>query len=136
MPFPLPPTMLAEAQARLGVLFPPSFAARMQRDNGGEVVAAHEDWFLFPVADTTDRKRLARTANHVERETALARGWPGFPPGAVAIANNGGGDLLVFLPDAADPTRLAPAVHAWRHEGGEVELVAEGFEELAGGDDR
>lgn len=39
MPFPLPPAMLTEAQVRLGVVLPGSFAARMQRDTGGELVA-------------------------------------------------------------------------------------------------
>jgi hypothetical protein len=47
----------------------------------------------------------------------------------VAIADNGGGDKLVFLPDPNAP-RFADAVYWWDHETGKLELVANCFEEL------
>ena len=66
------------------------------------------------------------------RETKQAREWPGFPANGVAIADNGTGDKLVFVPnDAGD--RLAEAVYWWDHETGELTAVADDFGELAGG---
>ena len=51
--------------------------------------------------DNTDRKTVARTANHIIRENqALRRDWPDvMPPGFIAIADNDGGDMLVLGPD-------------------------------------
>ena len=55
-------------------------------------------WQLHPVFDDSDRKRMGRTANHLVRETAVARGWSGFPAEAIAIGANGSGDRLVLMP--------------------------------------
>jgi hypothetical protein len=59
-------------------------------------------WTLFPVFETTDRRRITRTANHIVRETRAARAWPGFPEDAIAIAENGGGDLLIVRGKSED----------------------------------
>ena len=130
MPFPVDGKFVDEAEQKLGITFPSMFRGRMMKDNGGSVEAGGDEWQLFPFFDNSDRKRIARTANHIVRETTQAREWPGFPPGAVAIASNGTGDLLVFLPKADAPGQLAPEVHRWSHEGGDVEQVADSFADL------
>jgi hypothetical protein len=129
MPFPLEIRFIKETEEKLGRALPPGYVARMCRDNGGQVSAGPDDFDLFPVLDNTDRKRLARTCNDIVRETATARGWPNFPANALAIGDNGAGDKLVFLPNA-DGSRFADAVYWWDHETGELQLVAEDFEEL------
>src|SRR5687767_769770 len=118
MPFPTSEEFVAESEARLGVRLPDSLRAHLLVENGGEMEVDDEDWTIFPVADTSDRKRIARSASHIVAEAANARAWRGFPPSGVAIASSGGGDFLILLPDEADPTRLAPTVYRWDHETG------------------
>ena len=118
-----------QAQEKLGRALPLCYVSRMCRDNGGEVRVGQDVFFLHPILDATDRKRLARTCNDIVRETASARQRAGFPPDALAIGNNGGGDRLVFLPDHEAP-RFADAVYWWDHETGELHRAADGFEEL------
>ena len=121
MGFPTTDECLRKTEEALAVQLPAELRARLRRDNGGEVEAADDVWQLFPVQDTTDRKRLSRTANHVVRETAEARKWPGFPPAAVAIASNGAGDYLIL-----DPTHRsgeAMVVLLWDHEVGTAQPV-------------
>jgi SMI1 / KNR4 family (SUKH-1) len=98
--FPLDIGFVKRAEAKLGRKLPLGYVARMCRDNGGVVDASAESWFLYPIFDDSDRTRLKRTCNDIIRETESAREWRDFPPNAVAIANNGGGDQLVFLVDA------------------------------------
>jgi hypothetical protein len=129
MPFPLDSRLVQQAQQKLGRALPLGYVARMCRDNGGQLSVGPDVFNLFPILDTTDRKRLARTCNDILRETATAREWPDFPPEALAIGDNGGGDKLVFLPDPEVP-RFADAVYWWDHETGELQLVADAFEEL------
>lgn len=103
------------AEDELGVAFPLPLRRRWLAENGGALLAAGRHWELFPVRDTSDRRRLKRTANHVVLETTLGRGWPGFPARGVAIARDGGGDLLILLP-APDPSAgLDDRVFIWRH---------------------
>ncbi len=128
MPFDLQESYLLAAEAALGARLPESYRASMLRSNGGEVEAAGDVWQLHPIADTSERKRISRTANHVLRETAELRSWPGFPSNALSVASNAAGDCLLFLQnrDAFDPT-----VHAWSHETRELSRVAGDFSELA-----
>jgi len=93
---------------------------RLERDNGGEINAANDTWQLYPVFDDGDRKRIARTSNHVVRETIAAREWRGFPQDAVAIADNGTGDRLVLLREGP---RFSESIHLWDHESGTLKLV-------------
>jgi len=99
----------------------------MLRENGGELEAEEDDWQQYPIADTSDRKRLSRTANHIINETESCRTWPNFPRGALAIAGNGSGDQLVLLQQGAS---FAPAVYVWSHETGQLEKIADDFAEL------
>jgi hypothetical protein len=132
MPFPVDSIFIDRAAEKLGIRLPLSYIAHMQRSNGGEVDAADDTWQLFPIYDDSDKKRIARTCNDIVRETKVAREWTGFPPNGVAIASNGTGDKLVFLPNEANE-RLAEQVYWWDHETGEVHEVAEDFGEIAGG---
>src|SRR5262249_492444 len=131
MPFPVDPKYVAQAQSQLGVTFPSGYAARLVRNNGGELVVAEDTWYLHPVFDTTDRTPIKRTSNHVVRETMLARGWAGFQKGGIGIAANGAADCLVLMPSSLDDMRLQDAVYYWDHETGDLTTVADDFKELA-----
>ena len=109
MPFPVEAKHIEAAEQELRRTLPEALRARLRRDNGGELEGDDEDWQLHPVWDPSDRKRMARTANHVLRETRSARGTPGFPPEAIAIAANGCGDFLVLRPGQ-------DTLERWDHE--------------------
>ena len=117
-PFPGSEALVVEAEARLGRRLPPDLRNRLIVDNGGEINAMGESWLLFPVWDPTNRKTMARTADHVVRENeALRREWKdALPPGYLTVAENGGGDYLVLAPGRDD-------VLAWDHETGEARPV-------------
>lgn len=127
MPFPVQARFLDAAEAALGVRFPSAYRARLAADNGGELCAGDEVWWLHPVRDDSDRRRLARTCNDVVRETRDARARPGFPAQAVAIAHNGAGDCLVFVPASAHAGSLDEPVWRWDHRGDGLERVADDF---------
>jgi hypothetical protein len=130
MPFPVDIKHVNDAEAKLGVRFPPSFVVKMTKLNGGSVTTAIDSWELYPFLDSSDRKRLARTCNDIVRETKLARQAPQFPRDAVAIGDNGGGDHLVLLPEIDAPLVLSHAVFWWDHETGEMHHVADDFADL------
>ncbi len=89
MPFDLLEQYLIAAEQRLGCRFPQSCRDAMLASNGGELEVAGEGWCLYPIADGSDRKRLARTCNHVIRETKVCQEWSSFPKEAVAIGTTG-----------------------------------------------
>ena len=128
MPFPIDTSEMVKTEQRLGKALPPAYTAKMRLENGGEVVVDGEPGFLHPLLDESSTKRMTRTCNDVIRETGAAREWPDFPPEALAIADNGGGDRLVFLPN--DERRYGDEVYRWDHETGEVEAVAKDFTSL------
>jgi hypothetical protein len=111
MAFPVDKSRIDDEEVKLGKKLPALLRARLGRENGGELRAAGEVWWLHPVWDATDRRTIARTANHIARETESARGWAGFPEGAIAIAENGSGDRLILLDEE---------IHIWDHETGEA----------------
>ena len=118
MGFPAPQEMLSAAEAKIGRSLPAPLRQRLATDNGGIVHDVHgQEWTLYPVLDTTDRKRLARSAYDIARETASARQWTGFPADAHAIAADGYGNLLVLLPGSDD-------IEEWDHETGELKPTA------------
>lgn len=124
MPFDLAESFLLAAERELGASLPKSYRLAMLRENGGEIETDDEDWQQYPIADTSDRKRLSRSASHILKETESCRGWARFPENAVAIAGNGAGDQLVLL---RQDDAFAPEVYAWLHESGELEKVADDF---------
>jgi hypothetical protein len=115
MAFPTTEIHVAAAERELGVVLPREYRERLLARNGGELTTAGDDWQVFPVFDATNRKTTARSAGHIVLETRSARAWEGFPKGAVAIASNGTGDLLVLMPGVA-PGSLDPQVQVWNHE--------------------
>ncbi|RCU50089.1 SMI1/KNR4 family protein [Corallincola holothuriorum] len=127
MAFDLEEKYLAQFELQLGFKLPSSYRAAMAINNGGELVVGEEDWQLFPILDQSDRKRIARTCNHVLRETNEAREWHDFPDNAVAIASNGCGDLLIFL--VANES-LSSEVYEWSHETRELTMVSKDFSDL------
>jgi len=131
MPFPVDAKWIMETESRLGVRFPASFVTAMSIMNGGSVRTRIDDFELFPFLDSSDRKRIQRTCGSIDRETDTARkDWYGFPPDAVAIGANGGGDLLIMVPMPDHPDILRHAVYWWDHETGGVELIADDFGDL------
>ena len=127
MPFDLAESFLLAAESQLGARLPESYRNAMLRANGGELKAADDSWQQYPIADTSDRKRLSRSANHVLKETEVCCRWSRFPLDAVAIAGNGGGDHLVFIKRGGTFER---SVFVWSHETGALEKVANDFAEL------
>ena len=131
MPFSVDVKWINETERKLGVKFPAAFVVAMTKMNGGTVKTHIDHFELFPFLDASDRKRIQRTCGSIDRETASARrDCYGFPPKAVAIGGNGGGDLLVLLPMPDQPELLEHTVYWWDHETGEVDSVADDFSEL------
>lgn len=132
MAFPLDIQFVKRAEAKLGRKLSLGYVAKMCRNNGGEVATGTDHWWLYPIFDDSDRKRLKRTCTDIVRETASARKWPDFPAEALAIGSNSCGDRLIILGDP-EIDRYADAVYWWDHETGELSKVADDFEELSGG---
>jgi hypothetical protein len=113
---------IEEAEGELGRQLPVALRDRLMRDNGGEIEVDgypgdNPIWYLLPVWDPSDRRRIARTANHIVRETREAHDTIGdLPAGSIVIADNGTGDLLLLLAD--------DDVVWWDHETDEIESVA------------
>ena len=118
MAYPGSEELVAAEEAQIGRRLPPAHRERLIRENGGEVEADGQVWTLMPVRDATDRKTTGRSANHIVRENEALRRepWDRFPEGCLAIADNGGGDLLVIVPGSDD-------VFFWDHETGELAAV-------------
>lgn len=127
MPFSIEQQYINAAEQALNLTFPQSFKAKMIIENGGELSLAGDDWQIFPFFDESDQKRKMRTCNHIIHETKLARMWKGFPEHAVAFAQNGCGDYLIFLPEKLNQNVLAESIFIWFHETNEVEQIATSF---------
>lgn len=127
MPFDLPESFLKVAEQSLGMALPASYRSSMLRNNGGEIIAGSDTWELYPIADSSDRKRLSRTCNHILKETENCRLWERFPGNALAIATNGCGDHLVLV---NQDTRFSSEIYIWSHETGCLTKVASDFSEL------
>ena len=130
MPFPITPAEIAKTEAKTGFTFPLGLKTRFTKDNGGEVEVGGDHWWLIPFLDTTDRKRIARTCNDIAKETAQMREWGRFPRDAFVIAQNGGGDYLIILPEAEGSTQLGETIYFWDHETGEHEPVADSLDSI------
>ena len=130
MLFPVNIEFVNDTERKLGMKFPPAYVNKMVKLNGGTVQTPPDAWELYPIFDTSDKKRLKRTCNDVVRETKNAHDWPDFLPQGVAIGNNGCGDQLVLLPQPNDPELLAHEVYWWDHETGNLHQVANDFGDL------
>ena len=129
MPFPLDEKFILQTETELEVSFPKGFRQKMMQENGGEINTPYDYFELFPFYDTSDRKRIKRTAvSNIEKETTSAKSWPGFPTNAITIGSNGSGDLLIFL--EKENKQLGNEVYVWDHETRQLILVAHDFGEL------
>ncbi|MBE4164561.1 DUF3265 domain-containing protein [Vibrio parahaemolyticus] len=127
MAFNLKEEQLVNTEVELGARLPHDYRESMKTDNGGEATTEEDDWELYPIKDNSDRKRLARTCNHIIAETKACFGFGNFPHHALAIASNGLGDQMVFLKESE---QFKPEVYVWLHETGEIKLLASSFAKL------
>lgn len=127
MAFDLDEKYIVECEKELGATLPPNYRSAIKQENGGEIETDEDTWEQYPIFDKSDKKRLSRTCNHIIAETKYCEGWNGFPENAVAIANNGFGDQMVFLKSS---NKLGNKVYFWSHETGELSVLAEDFSEL------
>ena len=127
MPFNVAEWFINAAEEKLGAPLPHFYRQAMMASNGGEVCASNDVWNLHPILDTSDRKRLSRSCNDILRETRVMRDWSGWPENAVAIADNGTGDKLLFLREGR---MYKPEVYVWLHDAGDLIKVAQSFSEL------
>lgn len=123
---------LAEAQLQLteqalACRLPSDYREAMKQANGGEAETAEDEWELYPIKDTTDKKRLSRSCHHILHETAVCQQYGNFPTDALAIAHNGFGDQMVLLKAHG---QYQDTVYLWRHETGELQQLAERFSEI------
>lgn len=129
MPFPIDIKYIFETENELEVEFPDLFKKKMIEENGGELETKNDDWQLYPFFDKSDRKRISRTCNHIVLETKQAREWNNFPLNAIAIASNGCGDQLIFLPSDSKG-KLNEEIYFWSHETGKTNKVADNIDQL------
>jgi hypothetical protein len=127
MPFDLDERFIAAAEEKLRASLPRSYRQAMRSSNGGAVAAFDDVWHLYPILDTSDRKRLKRSCNDILYETKFMRDWAGWPENALAIASNGTSDRLVLL---KENQLYHPTVYVWLHDTGELVPVAEVFSDL------
>jgi hypothetical protein len=127
VPFDLSEEYVVQAEAKLGAALPESYRRAMMAENGGEISTEEDDWEQYPILDSSDKKRMSRSINDIISETKSCIGWNGFPENAVAIANNGFGDQMVFLKTGK---QFEPTVYFWSHETGELTRLANDFSEL------
>ena len=111
MPFPVDDARISAAEKQLGRRLPEGLRDRLQEQNGGEIEAGGTVWFLHPIFDDSDRRRLRSTAtNNVIHETEEAR--EAFedlmPERAAVVANDGGGNYLLLLAGEDVPRRWEP----------------------------
>ncbi len=127
MPFPIDEKYIDATESKLGAKLPKSYTDAMRQHNGGKVQTPPDKWRLYPIFDSSDKKRLKRTCNDIVRETKVALNSDTFPKGAIAIGANGGGDQLIFLRTG---DTIDPQVHWWDHETGQTILVANDLGDL------
>jgi hypothetical protein len=127
VPFNLPEEQLTKTEEELGTTLPHAYREAMKLDNGGEASTEEDDWEIYPIRDTSDRKRISRTCNHIIYETEFCKGFGNFPDEALAIASNGLGDQMVFLKESG---QFLNTVYLWLHETGELKPLAASFDEI------
>lgn len=123
MPFDLPESELKKTESIIGTL-PSEYRLAMIEENGGEAETEEDHWEFYPIKDTSDKRRTARTCNHIISETESCKGYGNFPEGVVAIANNGMGDQMLFFKEGG---KFKDEVYLWLHETGEIQILAESF---------
>lgn len=85
MPFDLSEEQLVLTEQELGATLPREYREAMKLDNGGEASTQEDDWELYPIKDTSDRKRISRTCHHILYETNSCKGFGYFPENATPL---------------------------------------------------
>lgn len=129
MPFDIQERFILEAEKLLKCTLPTDYRRLMQEDNGGTVELDGEFWELFPIADKLDRKRISRTCNNIISETSTHENIVTYPKGALALASDGAGNILMFKRNAQG-NGFVDNVYCWSHETGNTKEVAKTFGEL------
>jgi len=127
MPFPVEEQYIQETEKSLNIKLSTSFKDLMKNNNGGTIITDDDYWEIHPFFDKSDKKRLSRTCNHIFKETEKAKDWSNFPNNAIAIASNGGGDILVFLHENNISSDI---IYLWSHESGATTKLADSFDLL------
>lgn len=127
MSFNLSEDQLLKTEQELGAKLPFDYREAMKLENGGEATTEEDDWELYPIKDTSDRKRLSRSCNHIIHETESCKGFGNFPDNLLAIAGNGLGDQMVLM---RDKEYFKNTVFLWLHETGELQELAPSFNEI------
>jgi SMI1 / KNR4 family (SUKH-1) len=70
MPFNLAERFVSAAEEKLGAALPHSYRQALMASNGGEVAAYDDVWNLYPILDSSDRKRLSRSCNDIYQRPA------------------------------------------------------------------
>ncbi len=130
MPFPVEEKYIEIAEAELRMKMPTAYREKLMRENGGYIETPPDGWELYPVKDISSKKRLKRTFNDIVYETNYSRGWRGFPPEAVAIGDNMGGDKLILLPNPDKPREAQPTLFWWDHETARIHTISKDLDEL------
>lgn len=125
--FDLSEEQLTRTEEDLGSKLPHEYREAMKIDNGGEASTEQDDWEFYPIKDTSERKRVSRTCNHIIDETESCQGFDNFPENAITIAGNGLGDQMVFLKEGKS---FSGTVYLWLHETGEIQKLASSFNEI------
>jgi hypothetical protein len=127
VPFDLNENYVVQAEEKLSARLPESYRCAMIVANGGEVATEEDDWRLYPILDSSDKKRLARTCNDIVAKTRACADWLGFPAQSAAIGGNGSGDQLVLIRNG---DKFEPAVYVWSHETSDIRKAADDFSDL------
>jgi len=118
---------ILDLEKKLEVMLPITYKQIMKQNNGGTIYLDEDDWELFPIEDKLDKKRISRTCNHVIYETNRAKEWVNFPRKSLVIASDGSGNFLIFR---HNNTKYSDEIYSWNHETGEIERIANDFNEL------
>jgi len=125
MAFDISEEQVVATEAEIGRKLPSTYRSMMMANNGGTAFDDEDQWDIHPIRDTSDRKRLSRSCNHILVETKSAQEWRGFPKDALAIGGNGFGDVMMLLPSPSDPLVYDDQIYGFWHETGEVKPLAD-----------
>jgi hypothetical protein len=114
-------------EKELNAILPLEYKDEMAISNGGVIFIDDEDWEIFPIKDTTSKKRLSRTINDITYENKKMAKWKFFSSYYLGIASNGMGDVLILN---KDDDNYKNEIYIWKHETGEIYKVANSFSEL------
>ncbi|WP_046757356.1 SMI1/KNR4 family protein [Kordia jejudonensis] len=128
MPFPVEEKYILNTASELNVTFPVEFIKRMMQMNGGELILKNYEIELYPFFDTSNRKRISRTCNHIALETKNAREWTGFPANAIAIGTDGFGNQVVLIHEGNG--NLTDTIYLWNHQTKTTKKIAESINDV------